>query len=167
MKDLIATQSLSSQEGKVIKRVQTEMKKLGYDEVRVDPDGQCDRAHRQRGKRVIAIDGHVDTVDVGDLKQWKTDPFTPVLKNGILYGRGTSDMKGGVASAVYAGRAAEEIRLPQGCDPVRDRHGAGRGLRRPVLAVHREGRQAAAERGGHHRADQPAHLPRAPRPHGN
>ena len=87
MKDLIATQSLSSQEGKVIKRIQTEMKKLGYDEVRVDPMGNV-IGRIGRGKRVIAIDGHVDTVDVGDLKQWKTDPFTPVLKNGILYGRG-------------------------------------------------------------------------------
>lgn len=112
MKDLIATQSLSSQEGKVIKRIQTEMKKLGYDEVRVDPMGNV-IGRIGTGKRVIAIDGHVDTVDVGDLKQWKTDPFTPVLKNGILYGRGTSDMKGGVASAVYAGALLKKAGFPK------------------------------------------------------
>jgi putative selenium metabolism hydrolase len=112
MKDLIATQSLSSQEGKVIKRIQTEMKKLGYDEVRVDPMGNV-IGRIGRGKRVIAIDGHVDTVDVGDLKQWKTDPFTPVVKNGILYGRGTSDMKGGVASAIYAGALLKKSGFPK------------------------------------------------------
>ena len=54
-------------------------------------------------KKVIAIDGHVDTVDVGDPAQWDRDPFSGDVEDGILYGRGTSDMKGGVASAVYAG----------------------------------------------------------------
>ena len=112
MKDLIATRSLSSQEGNVIKRIQAEMKKLGYDEVRVDPMGNV-IGRIGKGKRVIAIDGHVDTVDVGDLKQWKTDPFTPVVKNGILYGRGTSDMKGGVASAIYAGALLKKSGFPK------------------------------------------------------
>jgi acetylornithine deacetylase/succinyl-diaminopimelate desuccinylase-like protein len=75
MKDLISIKSLSSQEGPVIKRIQAEMKKLGYDEVRVDPMGNV-IGRIGNGKRVIAIDGHVDTVDVGDLQQWKTDPFS-------------------------------------------------------------------------------------------
>ncbi len=112
MKDLIAIKSMSSQEGAVIKRIQAEMKKLGYDEVRVDPMGNV-IGRIGSGKRVIAIDGHVDTVDVGDLKQWKTDPFTPVVKNGLLYGRGTSDMKGGVASAVYAGALLMKTGFPK------------------------------------------------------
>lgn len=112
MKDLIATPSLSSQEGSVIKRIQAEMKKLGYDEVRVDPMGNL-IGRIGKGKRVIAIDGHVDTVDVGDRKQWKTDPFTPVVKKGVLYGRGTSDMKGGVASAVYAGALLKKAGFPK------------------------------------------------------
>ena len=112
MMDLIAIKSLSSQEGAVIKRVVAEMKKLGYDEVRVDPMGNV-IGRIGKGKRVIAIDGHVDTVDVGDLKQWKTDPFTPVVKKGVLYGRGTSDMKGGVASAVYAGALLKKAGFPK------------------------------------------------------
>ncbi|HMP77237.1 MAG TPA: YgeY family selenium metabolism-linked hydrolase [Kiritimatiellia bacterium] len=112
MKDLIAIKSLSSQEGAVIKRIQAEMKKLGYDEVRIDPMGNV-IGRIGNGKKVIAIDGHVDTVDVGDLAQWKTNPFDPVVKNGILYGRGTSDMKGGVASSVYAGALLKKAGFPK------------------------------------------------------
>lgn len=112
MRDIIAIKSLSSQEGPVIKRIQAEMKKLGYDEVKIDPMGNL-IGRMGKGKKVIAIDGHVDTVDVGDLKQWKTDPFDPVLKNGVLYGRGCSDMKGGVASAVYAGAMLKKTGMPK------------------------------------------------------
>jgi len=113
MRDIIAIKSLSSQEGQVIKRIQAEMKKLGYDKTWIDPMGNL-IGQIGKGKRVIAIDGHVDTVDVGDLKQWKTDPFDPVLKNGILYGRGCSDMKGGVAAAVYAGAMLKKSgRMPK------------------------------------------------------
>ena len=112
MRDIIAIKSLSSQEGPVVKRVQAEMKKLGYDEVRVDPMGNV-IGRIGSGRRVIAIDGHVDTVDVGDLAQWKTNPFDPVLKKGVLYGRGCSDMKGGVASAVYAGALLMKAGFPK------------------------------------------------------
>ena len=102
MQDLIRIKSLSSEEGKVAKRIAAEMKKLKYDEVTIDPQGNV-IGRIGKGKKVIAIDGHIDTVDVGDLSAWKTDPFDPVIKKGVMYGRGCSDMKGGVASAVYAG----------------------------------------------------------------
>lgn len=102
MQDLIRIKSLSSEEGKVAKRIAAEMKKLKYDEVTIDPQGNV-IGRIGKGGKVIAIDGHIDTVDVGDLSAWKTDPFDPVIKKGVMYGRGCSDMKGGVASAVYAG----------------------------------------------------------------
>lgn len=111
-RELIAIPSLSSQEGNVVKRIQREMKALGYDEVRVDPMGNI-LGRIGSGKRVIAIDGHVDTVDVGDRKAWKTDPFDPVLKNGVIYGRGCSDMKGGVAAAIYAGALLKKAGFPK------------------------------------------------------
>jgi putative selenium metabolism hydrolase len=101
LRDLIAIPSLSSQEGPVINRIAAEMKVLGYDEITIDPMGNL-IGRLGSGPKVIAIDGHVDTVDVGDRAAWKTDPFDPVLKKGVIYGRGCSDMKGGVASAVYA-----------------------------------------------------------------
>jgi len=54
------------------------------------------------GPRSIALDGHVDTVDVSSPDLWETDPFDPILKDGQVFGKGTTDMKAGVASSVYA-----------------------------------------------------------------
>lgn len=50
----------------------------------------------------ICFAGHTDVVPPGDLKQWNTNPFIPVVKNGNLYGRGASDMKTAVASFIIA-----------------------------------------------------------------
>lgn len=54
------------------------------------------------GDRVLGFSGHQDVVDPGDLSLWDTDPFTPVVKNGKLYGRGACDMKSGLAAMVVA-----------------------------------------------------------------
>src|SRR5690606_37990142 len=104
---------LSSQEGPVIERAKQEMEKIGYDEVTIDPMGNL-IGRIGNGPKIIAIDGHIDTVDVGDPAQWNTKPFDPVLKDGVLYGRGTSDMKGGVASSIYAGAILKKLGVPKG-----------------------------------------------------
>lgn len=59
------------------------------------------------GGRALLLNGHIDTVGApGAMRQrWSTDPWQPVVKDGRLYGRGTSDMKGGVAAALWAIRA--------------------------------------------------------------
>lgn len=54
----------------------------------------------QSGKTLL-INGHVDVVTPEPLEKWDTDPFTAVIKNGRLYGRGASDMKSGVAAALF------------------------------------------------------------------
>ena len=46
--------------------------------------------------------GHTDVVPTGNPKSWNVDPFSGVVKNGKIYGRGTSDMKGGIACFVAA-----------------------------------------------------------------
>jgi len=51
-------------------------------------------------KRNIAFVGHLDTVNT-DPKKWRTDPFSPIIEDGKLYGLGASDMKSGVASILY------------------------------------------------------------------
>jgi len=102
MQDIIRIPSLSCEEGAVIQRIRDEMLRLDYDEVTVDPMGNV-LGRIGSGPRVIALDGHVDTVDVGDPALWDRDPHSGDIEDGILYGRGTSDMKGGVASSVYAG----------------------------------------------------------------
>ena len=46
--------------------------------------------------------GHTDVVPTGPLEEWSTDPFTPVIREGILYGRGAADMKSGLAAMLVA-----------------------------------------------------------------
>ena len=111
MQDIIRIPSLSSQEGNVISRICEEMEKLGYDEVTVDPMGNL-IGRIGSGPRVIAFDGHVDVVDVGDPALWDREPFSADIEDGVLYGRGASDMKGGVASSVYAGALLRERGVP-------------------------------------------------------
>lgn len=108
--DLVRTPSFSSKEEKVIHLIQKEMKKAGFDQVRVDGLGSI-IGRIGSGPRVIAFDAHIDTVYPGDLKQWNFDPFQPRIKGGMIWGRGTVDQKGGMAAMVYAGKIIKELGL--------------------------------------------------------
>ena len=54
------------------------------------------------GGRSLMLNGHVDTVTVEPLDKWTRDPFGAEIVDGLMYGRGTSDMKGGVMAALMA-----------------------------------------------------------------
>jgi len=112
MQDIIRIPSLSSSEGAVIERIRAEMIQLDFDEVTVDPMGNL-IGRIGSGPCVIALDGHVDTVDVGDPSLWDRDPHSGDIEDGVLYGRGASDMKGGVASSVYAGALLKQNGIPE------------------------------------------------------
>ena len=68
------------------------------------------------GGRSLAFNGHLDVVPVGDRSAWTHDPFGGEIAGGRLYGRGATDMKGGVAAALFAARVA----LEQGFEPKGD-----------------------------------------------
>lgn len=55
----------------------------------------------------LILNGHVDVVPAGDLTQWTTPPFEAVERDGLIYGRGSCDMKGGLLSAVAAVEAIQ------------------------------------------------------------
>ena len=55
-----------------------------------------------QGGPVFCFAGHTDVVPTGPLEEWKTDPFVPTIRDGILYGRGAADMKSGLAAMVTA-----------------------------------------------------------------
>jgi putative selenium metabolism hydrolase len=111
LRDIIAIPSFSGNEEEVIKRIKAEMKQIGYKQIRVDPLGNL-LGTIGTGKRIAALDGHCDTVGVGNRDNWEFDPFKGDYKDGIIYGRGASDQKGGLAAAVYAGKVLKEIGIP-------------------------------------------------------
>lgn len=110
LRDLIAIPSTSGREERVIYRVREEMERSGYDEVRIDPMGNI-LGRIGSGKKVIAYDAHVDTVDVGNPESWAVDPYQGALKDGVVYGRGACDMKGALASIVHGGRIIKQLGL--------------------------------------------------------
>ena len=68
------------------------------------------------GGRSLAFNAHVDVVPVGDRSAWSEDPFGGAIVDGRLYGRGATDMKGGLAAAMWATKVA----LEQGFRPRGD-----------------------------------------------
>ena len=64
LREIIAIPSFSGQEEAVVKRMKEEMKTLGYKHIRVDPLGNL-MGTMGSGKRILALDGHCDTVGVG------------------------------------------------------------------------------------------------------
>jgi len=54
------------------------------------------------GRPVLCFAGHTDVVPTGPREDWRTDPFEPTVRDGILYGRGVADMKSGLAAMVTA-----------------------------------------------------------------
>jgi succinyl-diaminopimelate desuccinylase len=100
---LVRTPSLSGQEGEVASLIRSEMEHLGYDEVWVDEAGNV-VGYLPGGKGPsLMLNGHMDHVDSGDPARWAYPPFGGEIHDGDLWGRGTVDMKGGLAAMVYAG----------------------------------------------------------------
>ena len=54
------------------------------------------------GGRTLLLNGHVDVVDVEPRERWSSDPFVAEVRDGLVFGRGACDMKGGVAAMVFA-----------------------------------------------------------------
>lgn len=77
------------------------LRALGFEETRVV--GECVTSFVGRGTRTMYFSGHYDVVPAQ-----RPDQFTPTLHRATIVGRGTSDMKGGLAAMVYAARALAE-----------------------------------------------------------
>ncbi len=73
--------------------------------------GQGSQGGQGNSPRSALFNGHLDVVSPAPLEYWNDDPFTPVIKDGWLYGRGAGDMKAGIAAMVYAAKAVERAGL--------------------------------------------------------
>src|SRR5438552_13075069 len=70
------------------------------------------------GGRSIMLTGHIDVVPPGAPEHWRSDPFVPVVADGIIRGRGTVDMKGGVACMLMAIEILRELGMTRAGDVV-------------------------------------------------
>jgi putative selenium metabolism hydrolase len=66
------------------------------------------------GAKAILFDSHVDTVDVTDEEKWKIPPFSGVIADGYLHGRGSVDMKSGAAASIFAAVLARKLGFADG-----------------------------------------------------
>ncbi|MBE0701518.1 MAG: YgeY family selenium metabolism-linked hydrolase [Acholeplasmataceae bacterium] len=110
LRDMVSIPSESCKEGQVIARIKKEMEKVGFDRVNVDPMGNL-FGYIGHGKHLIAMDGHIDTVGIGEIKNWKFDPYQGYEDEKHIGGRGTSDQEGGMAAMVYAGKIIKDLKL--------------------------------------------------------
>ncbi len=94
----------------MVHAIKNQMQKAGFDKVKIDGLGNV-IGRIGSGNAVLAIDGHVDTVDTGNPNNWEFDPFSGEVKNGFVHGCGTVDQKGGVASFITARRIIKELAL--------------------------------------------------------
>ncbi len=107
---MIQHKSLSCGEKDVAYEIKKMMERADFDEVFIDGLGNV-IGRIGNGKKVIAIDGHIDTVDVGNLNNWNFDPFGGEIKDGYVHGRGSVDQSGGPAAFITAGKILKEIGL--------------------------------------------------------
>jgi len=113
MRDIVAIPSYDSQIGPVGERIAEEMRKLGFDEVRFDVQGNI-LGRIGDGPNKVLYDSHIDTVGIGDPEAWEWDPFVGKVEDGILYARGACDEKNSTPGMVYGLAIARDLGLLDG-----------------------------------------------------
>lgn len=103
--DLVRCPSVTPEEGGALIVLETHLRAGGFDCWRVDRGGICNlyaRWGRQGANRTFGFNGHTDVVPVGNPADWTHPPFSAATVDGWMYGRGTTDMKSGVAAFAAA-----------------------------------------------------------------
>ena len=109
LSELIELKSLTGKEKAAVERAAAEMRLSGFDEVFLDSMGNAIGRVGQ-GPRILVYDAHLDIVDANP-RDWDSDPFKGVVKDGNLYGRGALDDKGPFACLLYAAKAIKALGL--------------------------------------------------------
>jgi succinyl-diaminopimelate desuccinylase len=101
--DLIKRESVTPKDAGCQDVLADRLTPLGFKEERLDfNDTQNIWLRRGSQKPLLTFLGHTDVVPPGPLEQWDSPPFEPTIRDGKLYGRGTADMKGGIACFITA-----------------------------------------------------------------
>jgi succinyl-diaminopimelate desuccinylase len=101
--ELIARASVSPTDGGCQALMTQRLEALGFtvENLRFGPVDNFWATHGQGGP-VFCFAGHTDVVPPGPTDEWSHDPFQPIIRDGLLYGRGAADMKSGLAAMVTA-----------------------------------------------------------------
>ena len=110
LRDLIRIPGESCDEKGKVERAAEEMRKLGFDKVEMDPMGNL-LGWMGSGKTLIAFDGHIDTVGIGNRGNWSFDPYEGYENDTEIGGRGVSDQTGGIVSAIYGAKIMKDLDL--------------------------------------------------------
>jgi len=103
--DLIRCPSVTPIEGGALQLLDTLLSDAGFETWRVDRAGTPNLYARwgvRGANRSFGFNGHTDVVPIGDEAAWTMDPFGAEIRDGIMYGRGATDMKSGVAAFAAA-----------------------------------------------------------------
>jgi succinyl-diaminopimelate desuccinylase len=107
-RDLIRCESVTPAEGGALDLLQDVLEGLGFDVIRLpfaeEGTDPVDNLYARIGTEGpnLCFAGHTDVVPVGNRESWTVDPFAAGVIEGVLYGRGASDMKGAIACFVSA-----------------------------------------------------------------
>lgn len=100
---LISRRSLTPLDDRCLEIIGARLARLGFNLEKMR-HSEVDNLWARRGNDgpVICFAGHTDVVPTGPVNRWDSDPFTPTIRDGMLYGRGAADMKGSLAAFVTA-----------------------------------------------------------------
>ncbi|MDR2071011.1 MAG: YgeY family selenium metabolism-linked hydrolase [Treponema sp.] len=110
LRDVVRLPGESCGEKETAARIVEEMKKAGFDEAGIDRMGNV-IGYMGTGKTLIAYDGHIDTVGIGNRANWNFDPYEGYENETEIGGRGTSDQLGGPVAAVYGAKIMKDLGL--------------------------------------------------------
>ena len=101
--EMVRCPGFSGEEASTADVVKRQMTRLGFDEVEVDPVGNIiGTIHGNNSGPTIVFDGHMDVVPVRMPELWEHKPYGAEIFDGKIWGRGSTDMKGGLAAALCA-----------------------------------------------------------------
>jgi len=112
LRDMIAIPSATTvgeDEEEIAKRIEAEMNKFDFDEVRIDDFGNVHGVIEGTEDGAVMLNSHIDTVGFGDRSQWTHDPYAGDIEDSTLYGLGAADMLCAMASMVYGGAALASL----------------------------------------------------------
>ena len=114
-RQIIACPSVTPDDAGCMEIITKRLQPLGFSCEFINRNGVTNLwARRGTAKPLFVFAGHTDVVPTGPLEKWTSPPFAPEIRDGMLYGRGTADMKGFIASVLAAVPAflTQPLRMP-------------------------------------------------------